>query len=75
MSSGVRFKSISCRALSSMFVDLRFARSTALRPRSHATSDRCHGGAGVKWAHHVQLNNPALPDFIDETKTTKENRI
>ena len=33
------------------------------------------GGAGVKWAHHVQLNSPALPDFIDETKTTKENRI
>ena len=38
MSSGVRFKSITCKALSSMFVDLRFARSTALRPRSHATS-------------------------------------
>ena len=34
-----------------------------------------HWGAGVKWAHHVQLNSPALPDFIDETKTTKENRI
>ena len=33
------------------------------------------GGAGVKWAHHIQLNSPALPDFIDETKTTKENRI
>ena len=23
----------------------------------------------------VQLNSPALPDFIDETKTKKENRI
>ena len=30
--------------------------------------------AGVKWAHHVQVNSPALPDFIDETETTKENR-
>ena len=38
MSSGVRFESIFCKALSSMFVDLRFARSTALRPHSHATS-------------------------------------
>ena len=30
-----------------------------------------NGTTGVKWAHHVQLNSPALPDFIDETKQEK----
>ena len=38
MSSCVRFKSICCKALSSMFVDLRFARPLALRPHFNATS-------------------------------------
>ena len=42
------------------------------------TSSTCsgqNGTTGVKWAHPVQLDSPALPDFIDETETTKENRI
>ena len=36
------------------------------------------GGGGGGWCQMgtpCPANSPALPDFIDETKTTKDNRI